>query len=64
MTFNQLLTSIHQVLKKIKIENYKNIIRGTYSRDVEYEKKDSRYVRPLKKYKEYTCAKMESNTPI
>lgn len=52
MTYNQLLISIPQALKKIKPENYKSIIRGTYSRGIEYEKKDSRYVRPLKKYKE------------
>lgn len=52
LTYNELQTSIPQALKKIKPENYKNIMNGTYSRELTYDKKDSRYVRPLKKYKE------------
>ena len=50
-SYKDILEAIPKVIKKISRESYKNIIKGTYERTKPYVKNESRYLRPLKKYK-------------
>ncbi len=52
LTYDDIVTSIPKVLKKLKPESYVNIMKGTYERKKEYQAKDnSRYLRKPKMYK-------------
>jgi transposase len=51
LTYNEIVSSIPNVLKKLKPESYVNIMKGTYERKNDFKVKDSRYLRKPKTYK-------------
>ncbi len=53
LTYNELKLNIGKVIKEIPKETYKNLLIGSYKRDVVYVKKSSKKSsKKLKKYKE------------
>jgi len=52
LTFNELKLNIMKVVKDIPKDTYKNLLIGSYKRDVVYIKKTSRKLnKPVKNYK-------------
>jgi hypothetical protein len=53
LTYNELKLNIEKVIKDIPKDTYKNLLIGSYKRDVVYVKKSSKKSsKKLKKYKE------------
>jgi hypothetical protein len=52
LTFNELKLNIIKVVKDIPKDTYKNLLIGSYKRDILYVKKTSRKInKPVKNYK-------------
>ena len=49
--YEELKINIDKVVRKIPIEKYKNIIRGTYKRPIRFVRKPSNRTRKIKNYK-------------